>query len=165
LTAAVILAPSGEAAETAAVQPTPTLTPSATPLPVGTFTPIVLFLLPTLTVTPTPAHTFDCSLLQQSVANDSTFKPGERFSMGWQVQNTGAAPWYPGSVVFEYIGGSKLHLYPQVNLQGSVQPGMMTTLSVDMRAPKNPTKYGTLWSLHQGDTWFCRVRVSIVVEP
>ena len=139
-----------------------TVQPSQTPLPTTTFTPIVLFTLPTITAT--PAHVFDCSLLTQSVVNGSEFDPGARFSVGWQVVNTGAATWYPGTVIFQYFGGSKLHLYPVEQLKGSVPPGAITTLNVDMKAPVNSTTYTTLWSLHQGNSYFCRVRVTIFVR-
>ncbi len=143
-------------------QPTVTAPPTFTPVPVLTFTPIVLFIVPSPTASPSTA--WDCSLLTQSVANGSEFEPGERFTVGWQLLNTGGATWYPGSVQFVYFGGTKMYIYPLVQLRQSVPSGAMTSFSVDMRAPKNSTTYTTLWSLRQGDSYFCRVRVSIFVK-
>lgn len=146
----------------ASVAPTMSPTATRTPEPTITFTPIILFYLPS--ITPTPAHTFDCSLVNQSIANGDEMDPGERFSIGWQVVNTGAASWYPGTVLFTYIGGTKMYLYPTVQLKDAVQPGEMTALTVDMKAPKNSTKYSTFWGLRQGDTVFCRVGLTIYVK-
>ncbi len=146
----------------ASVAPTMSPTATRTPEPTATFTPIILFVLPSVTFT--PARTWDCSLLNQSIANGSEMDPGERFSIGWQVTNTGAATWYPGTVLFTYVGGSRLYIYPSVQLQGAVQPGETTSLTVDMKAPKNSTKYSTFWALKQGDTVFCRVGLSIFVK-
>ncbi len=143
-------------------QPTPTRAPTFTPVPVLTFTPIVLFHMPS--PTPVPSTPWDCSLLMQSVANGSEFEPGERFTVGWQLLNTGSATWYPGSVQFVYFGGTKMYIYPIVQLRETVPNGAITSFSVDMRAPKNSTTYTTLWSLRQGNDYFCRVRVSIFVK-
>ncbi len=158
LTAAVISSPQA----TQAVMLTPV--PSATLMPTPTFPPSFFFSLPTLTVTPTPGRALDCSVVQQSVANGSTFSPGERFSMSWQVINTGSANWYPSSVVFTYVAGTKMYLYPQTQLKAGVPPGATVGLNADMKAPKNSTTYSTAWSLRQGTTYFCRVSVSIYVK-
>jgi hypothetical protein len=138
-----------------------TLTPIATISLDSTATPLFVFTLPT--VTP-PATPFDCSLLTKSVADGTEFDPGERFSVGWQIMNSGSATWYPGTTVLQYFGGTKMYIYPTVPLQVVVQPGVTTSISVDMRAPQNSTTYTTLFTLHQGDNYFCRVRVSIWVK-
>ncbi len=147
--------------ETAAATMTASITPSVTPLPF-TFTPIVLF--STATASNTPIGPLDCSLLIQSMANGSQVSAGERFTVGWQLQNTGSATWFPGTTVFTFVGGTKMYLYPEAQLQASVMPEATTTVSVDMKAPKNSTTYTSLWSLRQGTTYFCRVRLTIYVK-
>jgi hypothetical protein len=159
---APVATPSETPAPSATAEPTATSTATVTPLPTWTFTPIVLFFSPT--ASNTPIGPLDCSLTMQSIENGHEVSPGERFTMGWQVTNTGSATWYPGTVLFSYIGGSKLALYPETQLQLSVPPGGTTTLSVEMKAPKNSTLYTTFWSLRQGKTYFCRVRLSIYVK-
>ncbi len=147
------------ATATATATLSPTATASVTPLALP---PIVLFFSPT--ASNTPVGPLDCSLLTQSIANGSQISAGERFTMGWQVQNTGSATWFPGSVTFTFVGGTKMYIYPEVQLQVSVQPGGITSLSVDMKAPKNSTTYTSLWSLRQGTTYFCRVRLTVFVK-
>jgi hypothetical protein len=88
----------------------------------------------------------------------------ERFAAGWKITNTGTASWPPGSTVFTYVGGAKLHNDPLVQLKSSVPPGQSVILTVDMKAPGNSTLYTTYWSLQQGDTFFCRVSVSIYAK-
>jgi len=150
------------------VSPAPTLTasavPSPTPVPVISLTPSFFFTLPTPTRVAT--HELDCEVVSQSVADNTQFRAGERFPVIWKVTNTGTTSWFPASVVFTYVGGSKFYVYSPVHLQNAVAPGQTTGLSADMRAPRNATEYTTLWSLRQGDRFFCPVRVTIaVLEP
>jgi hypothetical protein len=100
----------------------------------------------------------------QSVRNGSHYKPRDQFSIGWKVRNTGAAGWDPGTVDFTYIAGTRMYQYPLVKLQGSVAPGNVSILIADLRAPLNPGKYSTTWSLRQGDTYFCHVGLTIYVD-
>lgn len=84
--------------------------------------------------------------------------------MGWNVRNIGTATWDPESVEFMYLGGARLNLEELALLDTSVAPGEDIVLSVDMKAPKNSAKYTTYWGLRQGDTFFCRLMLSIYVE-
>lgn len=86
------------------------------------------------------------------------------FRAGWKVTNTGTDTWTPGSTVFVYLGGAKLHRDSVIQLESSVAPGNPVTLTVEMRAPKNSTLYTTYWSLRQGEVFFCRVSLSIYVK-
>jgi hypothetical protein len=141
------------------------LTPTVLfPLPSSTPTPTILFSLPSSTPTPTVPSELDCKLNWQSPGNGITYQPKEHFTVGWKVTNNGTAAWDAGSVVFTYLGGAKLYDYALVHLQTTVAPGQAVILSVPMRAPRNSTKYTTYWSLRRGDTFFCRVMLSIYVE-
>jgi hypothetical protein len=84
--------------------------------------------------------------------------------VGWMVQNVGTAPWDAGSTEFTYLGGAKLHNDDLVPLQSSVAPGQTIVLSVPMKAPRNSTKYTTYWGLRRGDTFFCRLELTIYVK-
>lgn len=106
----------------------------------------------------------DCKLNWQSPANGAQFKSNQAFTTGWKVTNTGTAAWNPASVEFTYLAGAKLYDYPLVKLKSTVSPGQAVILSVRMRAPTNSTTYTTYWSLREGDTFFCRVRLSIYVK-
>jgi hypothetical protein len=100
----------------------------------------------------------------QSVQNGTHYKSREPFSISWKVRNTGTAGWVPGTVDFTYIAGTKMYQYPLVQLRGTVDPGNIAHLIADMRAPRNPGKYSTTWSLRQGDNYFCHVSLTIYVD-
>ncbi len=158
--------------------PTPSLTlrPSMTPEPTETSTASIsatpeptLSLTPTVPAsspspTPTARSALDCKLVWQSPGNGANYLPDQAFTAGWKVSNNGTSTWDVNSVDFVYLGGAKLYDYPLVHLKTSVSPGQSVILSVRMRAPKNSTKYVTYWSMRRGDTFFCRVMLSIYVE-
>ena len=140
----------------------PHQSPSATPEPVLSLTPTV----PPSTPAPIPTvpGRLACQLIWQSPGSEITFQPKEEFTVGWRVRNTGTDVWDAASVEFTYLRGAKLYDYALVQLDTSVAPGQEVVLSVHMRAPKNPMRYTTYWSLRQGDTFFCRVMLSINVQ-
>jgi hypothetical protein len=147
----------------ATAQATATLTPTATPAPTLPLLP------PRATLTPAPTATvpaeLDCDLMWQSPGNGITYEPGEEFTVGWKVINSGIAEWDTHRVIFTYLGGAKLYQSPTLELQADVDPGESVILSVEMRAPRNSTKYSTYWALRRGDVFFCRLALSIYVEP
>ena len=114
--------------------------------------------------TPTESVTLDCTLLMQTVKNGTHYKSREQFSISWKVRNTGTAGWDSGTVEFTYIAGTKMYQYPLVQLKGTVDPGNISYLIADMRAPSNPGRYSTTWSLRQGDNYFCHVGLTIYVD-
>jgi hypothetical protein len=102
-------------------------------------------------------------LVWQSPSNSASFFPEDEVTIGWNVKNTGTAPWDVGSVEFMYIGGLKPHDDERMQLQTSVAPGEDIVLSAHMIAPRNSTRYTTRWSLRQGDTFFCSLMASFYV--
>jgi Ig-like domain from next to BRCA1 gene len=133
----------------------PTLSPGPSPSAAGSSTPFP---------TPTVSKALDCALLMQSVKNGTHYKSREEFSIGWKVRNTGTAGWDPVALDFMYIAGTRMYQYPSTQLQGAVDPGNTVILSADLRAPRNPGKYSTSWTLRQGDNYFCRVSLTIFVN-
>jgi hypothetical protein len=103
-------------------------------------------------------------VLNQSVKNGAHFKSREQFTINWKVRNTGTAGWDSGTVEFTYIAGTRMYQTPQVPLSGPVAPGNTAHLVADMRAPSNTGGYSTTWSLQQGDTYFCRLSLTIYVN-
>ncbi len=134
--------------------PFPSITPTGAP---PTAVP------PTARPMPTAPKELDCQLQWQSPSNSIEFFPLDKFTTGWDVKNTGTATWEQGSVEFTYVGGAKLHNDPSFPLDTTVTPGDEIVLSVPMKAPRDSTKYTTYWALRQGDTFFCRLKLSIYV--
>ena len=161
-TAKPALSPTPRPSPTAEPTQTPTESPSASPEPILSLTPTVLFASPSPTAT-VPSR-LDCKLIWQSPGNGIIYAPHKEFTAGWKVRNNGTDAWDVDSVEFTYLRGAKLYDYALVHLKTSVAPGQEVILSVHMRAPRNPTKYTTSWSLRQGDTFFCPLTLSIYVE-
>ncbi len=84
--------------------------------------------------------------------------------MGWKLKNTGDLAWDPSTVEFGYLGGQRMYVDPSfTNLQTRVEHLDQVAVFADMVAPKRPGSYTTIWALRQGDDYFCRVSVSIIV--
>ncbi len=158
-------------------EPTETLTPfpSLTPQPLPSLTPTLppALLSPTASPavlpaspapTPRPPTELNCKLLWQSPPNGAIYNPKDRFTVGWNIRNTGTAPWDVGSFMFVYVGGAHMSLTEVVHLPTTVAPGSTVVLSVPVRAPVNPTLYTMHWGLRQGNVSFCRVTLTIEVE-
>jgi len=163
---ALIPSPTSATTPSPSTTPEPTLSPSpspaASPFLEPSLTPIASSIL--ASQTPGEAVTLDCTLLMQNIKNGTHFKSRDEFSITWKVRNTGTAGWDPGSVDFTYLAGTRMFQYPLVQLQGTVAPGNVTLLNADMRAPRNPGRYSTTWSLRQGDTYFCHLSLTINVD-
>ncbi len=160
--------------------------PSVTPQPVLSPTPTGHFALPFSTLTPTfsaPAVTraptlafatpsalptaqsgLDCKLMWQSPPNSSTYLAGEKFSVGWNIKNVGTVTWQPGSFEFTYLAGARLSRDFNVPLKTTVGPAQTVTLSVPMKAPSNPSIYTTHWGIRQGNSFFCKLTLTIIVQ-
>lgn len=150
---------------TAKPAPSLTLTPSTTPEPTLSLGPSPSASASTIpSQTPAGADALDCALLMQSLKNGNHYQPRDEFSISWKVRNTGTAGWDSGAVDFIYIAGTKMYQYPLVQLKGTVSPGNVAYLIADMRAPRNPGRYSTTWSLRQGDKYFCYVSLAIYVD-
>ncbi|MGE5074033.1 MAG: NBR1-Ig-like domain-containing protein [Anaerolineae bacterium] len=165
------------ASQTAALLP-PTLTPTLTPAPTKTPTetpspsPTFLFILATMSRTPTEAPVsssgggsgdFACKLLDQSPADESTMSKNQVFTASWKLQNTGATTWNTNAVDFVYLSGAKIASVKAADLPKSVDSGDSVTLKLSMTAPSDSGRYKTVWTLQQGKTQFCRVSLTIIV--
>lgn len=165
--------------DTPAPLDTPTFPPSATLKPALPATPTLpfalLFSTPTLTATatvlsgspapPTVPIPLDCKLMWQSPPNGSTYVPGEKFSVGWNLKNVGTSIWEASSFEFTYLDGARMATHDSVvPLRQNVPPGGTVVLSLPMRAPMNSSTYTTHWGIRQGKTYFCRLTLTIQVS-
>jgi hypothetical protein len=111
-----------------------------------------------------PRLEWDCKLNWQSPGDGVKVAPRHEFSTGWKITNTGGLTWSPERVTFTYLSGAQLHHEAVVQLKSGVAPGGSVILTVDMTAPRNRTQYTTYWALRQGDEYFCRVGLTILVK-
>jgi hypothetical protein len=159
------------ATQTAALMP-PTLTPSATatasrtPTVTPSLTPTFIFVLATLSKTPTAGPSsggLSCSLVSQSPDDGATMSKNQAFTVSWKVKNTGSSTWSSNAVDFIYLSGTKMASVKIADLPKSVAAGDSITLKLDMTAPGSRGSYKTVWTLRQGKNEFCRLNISIVI--
>ncbi len=138
--------------------PAPTASASSTPAPLPSPLPA-----PTRPTAPAGPE-LDCRLNSQSPIDGTKLEPRTDFTVRWDVTNTGAAAWEPGSVDLIYSGGTRMYFAPAIPLTQTVAPGQSTTLTVDMKALRNTSSYVTTWTLRRGDIYFCTLSVKILVQ-
>jgi hypothetical protein len=149
----------------------PTLQPAtATPTETGpSLTPTL-----TSTITKTEVPCDRASFVKDVTIPDGTeLIPGEDFTKVWQLKNTGSCTWNSAySLVFDHgdsMGGSA----SKSLTAGTVAPGQVVDISVDLTAPNTPDTYKGYWKIRNptgvvfgvgpsGDVAFW---VEIVVAP
>lgn len=147
-----------EVASTVFAQVTQALasTPSVTPLPNPTATNLPTS-TPRPTASPSPSTTVTLSSgtptvetedhaqwVSQSIADDTTFAPGEAFTMTWRLKNTGTSTWTTGYVL-RYYSGESFGASEEISLGREVLPGEEIDISTQMKAPANPGTYRSDW--------------------
>lgn len=156
------------AAQTAAVQ----LTQVAATNP-KTATPQTSLFLATLTpspnaaqpnITPTEDTCDKAKFITDVTVEDGTdFSPNEKFTKTWRVENIGTCTWTSDyALVFdkgEQMGG----VSPQL-IMGSVAPGDMVDISINLTAPAEDGNYVSNWQIRNtANRLFAKVYVQINV--
>jgi hypothetical protein len=152
--------------------PTPIVTPTRptdTPAPTATSTVIFVFFTPTARILPTftaesSDANFACQVTKVSPPNGSVFNPRDDFDAFWTVRNIGKRNWDRNDVDYLYSSGAKIHKVSGYDLEENVAINRSLNLGVDMRAPKDPGTYSTVWTMRRGDRTFCELRLTIVVR-
>lgn len=115
--------------------PTEEVVPTSTPQPSSTNTQA-----PSPTHTPIPCDhiTFEKDI---SVPDGTEFVPGQQFTKTWRLRNSGSCTWTSGySLVF--VSGDTLGAPVSIQLTtGTVPPGEVFDVSVDLEAPMEPGTY------------------------
>ncbi|MBW6465504.1 MAG: hypothetical protein K0B06_03265 [Brevefilum sp.] len=136
-------------AETQAIIPTETPTPTLTQTPIPTLdrTRPPLF---------TPTSEVPCNQaaagrpIDVTIPDDTKVGPGQPFSKTWRLENVGACTWTRLYTVTFFSGNSLGARYTQ-NLQQPVNPGDTVDITVDMLAPQNIGLYQSNWMLSDPD--------------
>jgi ABC-type amino acid transport substrate-binding protein len=122
--------------------------------------------------TPTPAPTStpgpqppceDGLALVQHLTQEGDMNPGQAFTKGWQVKNTGTCTWN-NSYQLVFVDGARMGGEP-VAVVRDVQPGETYDLQINLVAPLNPGSYQGVWQMQngQGRGFGERLRVGITV--
>jgi hypothetical protein len=135
-----------QALATASAQvPTATVTPTLTQPSTATITPT----LATQAITQQPAQTgidWLSFVADVTVADGTTFKPGETFTKTWRLLNQGTTTWTTAySLVF--VSGNQMGGAASVPLTVQVAPGATLDISVNLTAPASAGSYTGNWML------------------
>lgn len=156
-----------QASLTSAARPTAT----ETPVPLPTYTP-------TKAVTNTPVNTPTkgnettappaggvnrAQVIGQTPDDNTTFKPGEAFTVTWTVENRGTTTWSVNYYV-EFAFGEQMGAQDKVFIWLPVPPETNLPISVNFVAPETPGTKVTNWKLFdQNGTAFYDLSVTIIV--
>jgi polar amino acid transport system substrate-binding protein len=129
-----------------------------TPLVLPTPTP-----WPTSAPAPAPACVNNAALVQH-LTKEGEMKPGQSFTKGWQVQNTGTCAWTSGYRLV-FATGAKMAGEP-VALAREVKPGETYDWQLPLVAPQKADAYEGVWQMvdAQGKTFGERLKVNITVK-
>jgi polar amino acid transport system substrate-binding protein len=117
---------------------------------------------PTSTPGPAPACTDGLALIQH-LTQDGEMQPGQPFSKGWRVQNTGTCAWSTGYRLV-FVSSNRMGGQP-VAVSREVRPGETYDLQLELVAPVRAGSHQGLWQMvnGQGTAFGQRLRVSVTV--
>lgn len=110
-------------------------------------------ILPIPTPEPTPdkcvdgmAFVDDLTYDDKDLSDLPELDPGEAFSKGWRIRNTGTCDW-SSDYYADFVRGDRLKGEAK-DIDGDVKPGQTYDLYVDLVAPQDPGEYVGFWQLH-----------------
>jgi predicted small secreted protein len=129
-----------ETAQAASATPTPS--PTSTSTPTLTSTP---FFTPTQTLHPVlqDAARF---VMDVTVPDGTKYQRRAKFTKSWRLMNIGLSTW-TSEFSLVYVTGDRMGGALEQPLKGSVQPGYMVDLSVELVAPDLNGDYRGFWAL------------------
>jgi len=118
---------------------------------------------PTSAPGPTPTCVNNMALVQH-LTKEGEMKPGQAFTKGWQVKNTGTCPWTTGYRLV-FASGTKMAGEP-VAVAREVKAGETYDWQLPLVAPQNPGAYEGIWQMvdAQGTAFGERLKVNITVK-
>jgi hypothetical protein len=148
--------------------PTATNMPTSTPRPTASPSPSATVALSS--GTPDAGTEDQAQWVSQSIADDTTFAPGETFTMTWRLKNTGTSTWTAGYLL-RYYSGESFGAPKEISLGREVLPGEEIDISVQMKAPANPGTYRSDWVMSNEnrsnfkEPVFLRIKVAKPLTP
>jgi hypothetical protein len=118
--------------------------PTATPI-LPTQTPVVIVVTAVPTATPLPCNSIEF-VADVTVPDGTPFSPGSNFTKTWRLKNAGTCTW---STQYDlvFFDGNSMGGPAAVDMPGSVAPGQVIDVSVNLSAPTNPGTYRGNWKL------------------
>jgi polar amino acid transport system substrate-binding protein len=120
---------------------------------------------PTPAPTSTPGPQPSCSdglVLVQHLTQDGQMKPGQTFTKGWQVRNTGTCTW-DTSYRLDFASGQKMGGQP-VAVSRQVTPGETYDIQIQLVAPLKAGDHQGLWQMRNGKDQAFGERLKVTVK-
>lgn len=130
--------------------PTPTPQPAATSAPVATSTPAP------------PAGCLDAMAFVKHTTQEGQMKPGQTFTKGWQVKNTGTCTWDTGYRL-DFASGQRMGGQP-VAVSRQVAPGETYEFQMPLVAPLKAGDHQGVWQMHNAKNQAFGERLKVTVR-
>jgi hypothetical protein len=82
--------------------------------------------------------------ISQTIPDDTSFEPGETFTMTWQLKNAGTSTWSP-LYMLRFYSGSSFGAPDEIPLGQEVLPGETVSITVQMETPSTSGVYRSDW--------------------
>ena len=129
--------------------PTNTHFPTETPTEALTPTPTPV-LTATQVTTPTVQTENRAEWVSQTIPDDTSFAPGETFTMTWRMRNVGSSTW-TADYLLRFYSGNRFGAPAEIPLDQEVPPGATIDLTLQMKAPTVEGKYQSVWVLSSAE--------------
>jgi hypothetical protein len=127
---------------------------------------------------PTVIPIYGATVYTQNPPNGTVYSAGTYFTATWLFSNDTKRTWSKYEVDFLFWGGAALQdphfgstgtpvpdlSYDEYDLPFDVAPNGVVTMAVRMLAPSKPGTYTSTWLLHEGNRYYIKVSVTIVVR-
>ncbi|MFC2030667.1 META domain-containing protein [Chloroflexota bacterium] len=120
---------------------------------------------PTPGATSTPGPVPPCAdglALVKDLTQEGDMKPGQAFTKGWQVKNTGTCTWNTGFRLV-FVSGHKMGGEP-VAVAREVKPGETYDVQMNLIAPLNSGNYEGVWQMVNGQNAAFGERLKVSVQ-
>lgn len=122
--------------------------------------------IPTAGPSPTPAGCVNGMAFVKDLnyPDGTELKPGEKFSKGWQIANTGSCTWND-KYTFRFVKGSQMD-GKNTKVSGTVNSGATYDMYIDFVAPNKAGEYISFWQMYDanGQPFGQTIWVAVVVK-
>ena len=108
---------------------------------------------------------WNCGIISQTPSLGAEFEPGTTFTATWVIWNNGTETWPKKSVDVVHYSGAYIQTGRKyMDIPAAVAPRSKISISIEFQSPNRPETYSAHWSLKNGNTYFCSMKIFIVVK-
>ena len=114
-----------------------------------------------------PALVDNAAFVSQTVANGTSFSPGQGFSCTWTMRNSGTTTWVANGgdgYTLNYVSGTQMGAPNATPISGNVGPGGNASIPVSFTAPTTPGSYSVVMQMNSSSVVFFGQQVSLAIN-